>query len=42
MSMSMPGRRVAGLFWAQAVNQKKTIFQIGIYKSVYLFAMQKL
>ena len=26
MSMSMPGRRVAGPFWAQAVNQKKTTF----------------
>ena len=26
MSMSMSGRRVAGPFWAQAVNQKKTTF----------------
>ena len=26
VSMSMPGRRVAGPFWAQAVNQKKTTF----------------
>ena len=31
MSMSMPGRRVAGPFWAQAVNQKKNY----IYKSVF-------
>ena len=38
MSMSMPGRRVAGPFWAQAVNQKKTTFTNtdGIYKSLYL------
>ena len=24
--VSMPGRRVAGPFWGQAVNQKKTTF----------------
>ena len=32
----MPGRRVAGPFWAQAVNQKKLYVQIGIYKTLPL------
>ena len=35
MSMSKPGRRVAGPFWAQAVNQKRQYLQIRIYKSLH-------
>ena len=33
---SKPGRRVAGPFWAQAVNQKRQYLQIRIYKSLHL------
>ena len=32
---SKPGRRVAGPFWAQAVNQKRQYLQIRIYKSLH-------
>ena len=34
-SKSKPGRRVAGPFWAQAVNQKRQNVQIRIYKSLH-------
>ena len=34
-SKSKPGRRVAGPFWAQAVNQKRQFLQIRIYKSLH-------
>ena len=34
-SKSKPGRRVAGPFWAQAVNQKRQYLQIRIYKSLH-------
>lgn len=33
--MSMPGRGVANLFWAQAVNQDRLYLQICIYKSLH-------
>ena len=36
MSVSMPGRRVAGQFWAQAVNQKKTTFTNRYLQSLHL------
>ena len=32
---SKPGCRVAGPFWAQAVNQKRQYLQIRIYKSLH-------
>ena len=32
---SKPGRRVAGPFWAQAVNRKRQYLQIRIYKSLH-------
>ena len=35
ISKSKPGRRVAGPFWAQAVNQKRQYLQIRIYKSLH-------